>query len=425
MTYEEALEYIHGTHKFGKKLGLENIRMLLGLMGDPQKKLRFVHIAGTNGKGSTSAFIGSILTQAGYRTGIYTSPYIQRFTERIRIGGEEISRSELAEIASFVKGNAEKMVGMGGNHPTEFEIITAIAFEYYLRKQCSIVVLEVGLGGRFDSTNVIDAPELAVITAISMDHTDRLGNTLAEIAFEKAGIIKPGGDVLVYGQSRDAEQVFENACTERKARLFKTDFSDITLHRFGIDGQVFSYKELDGLEIGLLGKHQVRNAALAVDAALHLRHKGYSITEADIRRGLASTKWPGRLEVLSREPVFIIDGAHNPEAAEVLKQTLDDYFPGKPRTLIMGVAADKDYLTMIKTLLPGAKRLIAVTTLTDRALPAAKLAAYSSSYCNDVRISDTIEDAIRISMENVEQDEVICAFGSLYYIGSVRDHFGM
>lgn len=425
MTYEETLEYIHGTHKFGKKLGLHNIRMLLGLMGDPQKKLRFVHIAGTNGKGSTSAFIGSILSEAGYRTGIYTSPYIQRFTERIRIGSQEIDRSELAEITNFVRSKAEKMTAMGENHPTEFEIITAIAFEYYYRKHCDIVVLEVGLGGRFDSTNVIDVPELAVITAISLDHTDRLGYTLTEIAFEKAGIIKPGGDVLVYGQSAEAEQVFKNACTERKAALYRTGFADIEPVRFGIDGQAFSYKGFDSLEISLLGKHQIRNAALSVDAALLLKEKGYNISEADIRRGLANVKWPGRMEVLLKEPVFIIDGAHNPEAAEVLKQTLDDYFPGKPRTLIMGVAADKDYQTMMKTMLPAARKLIAVTALTDRALPAAQLAEYARCYCNDVRISDTIEDAIRLSMEEAGNDEIICAFGSLFYIGTIREHFGL
>lgn len=425
MTYDEALEYIHGTHKFGKKLGLHNIRLLLEMMGDPQKNLRFVHITGTNGKGSASAFIGSILSEAGYRTGIYTSPYIQRFTERIRIGSREISRSELAEITSFVKSKAEKMVSMGENHPTEFEIITAAALEYYYRKKCDIVVLEVGLGGRFDSTNVIGVPEIAVITAIGMDHSERLGDTLADIAYEKAGIIKSGGDALVYGQCAEVEQVIKNACTQRKASFFRTDTKDIKPDRFGIDGQVFSYKEFEGLEISLLGRHQTCNAALSVDAALLLRKKGYDISEADIRRGLAKAKWPGRVEVLSKEPVFIIDGAHNPEAAAALRQTLDEYFPGKPRTLIMGVAADKNYQTMMKTLLPGAKKLIAVTTLTDRALPAAHLAEYAKCYCNDVRISDTIEGAIRLSMEKAETHEIICAFGSLYYIGAVRDHFGL
>jgi dihydrofolate synthase/folylpolyglutamate synthase len=255
MNYDEAMEYIHGTLKFGSKLGLHNIGMLLKLMGDPQKKLKFVHVAGTNGKGSTTAFISSILMEAGYRTGIYTSPFIQRFTERIRIGNDEISQEELADIATFVKTNVDKMLNMGENHPTEFELVTAIAFEYYCRQGCDIVVLEVGLGGRFDSTNIIDTPELAVITTISYDHMDKLGNTLPEIAFEKAGIIKPGGDVVLYGQSNEVEQVIEKACFERGATLYKSDFSDLVQHEFNIDGQIFSCGNYDKLKITLLGNH--------------------------------------------------------------------------------------------------------------------------------------------------------------------------
>ncbi len=425
MTYDEALAYIHGTNKFGKKSGLHNIRMLLALMGDPQKKLHFVHIAGTNGKGSTSAFIGSILSEAGYRTGIYTSPYIQRFTERIRIGSEEIPKEELVDITSFVKSSVDRMLAAGENHPTEFEIITAIAFEYFCRMKCDIVVLETGLGGRFDSTNIIEVPDLAVIMTISLDHTERLGKTLTEIAFEKAGIIKPGGDVLVYSQSSEAEQVFERVCEQRGARLHKIDFSSIVLHEFGIDGQVFSYSTFSRLRIGLLGKHQTHNAAVAVDAALKLGEKGFIVTDWDIKRGLESTRWPGRLEVLSKKPVLIIDGAHNPEAAAVLKKTLDEYFPHKQLTFIMGVAADKDYRTMMTTVLPGCKKLIAVTTLTNRALPALELAEYASRYCNDVSISDTIEGAIRTSMDEASQDDVICAFGSLYYMGAIRNMFGL
>lgn len=425
MTYEEALTYIHSAHKFGKKLGLHNIGKLLSLMGNPQKKLRFVHIAGTNGKGSTSAFIGSILSEAGYKTGIYTSPYIQRFTERIRIGNDEITGSELAEITAVVKNCAEKMTQAGENHPTEFEIITAIAFEYYYRKKCDIVVLETGLGGRFDSTNIIDVPDLAVITSISLDHTERLGNTLSEIAFEKAGIIKPGGDVLLYSQNREAEQVIEKACIERGARLHRADFSSIVLHEFGIDGQVFSYGGFDRLRIGLLGRHQTRNAAVAVTAALLLAQKGYAITEDNIRKGLETTKWPGRLEVMSRKPVLIIDGAHNPEGASVLKSTLDEYFPGRPVILIMGVAADKDYMTMIKTMVPGCKKFVAVETLTDRTLPAEELARYAGIYCKNVSINDTIEEAVNTSLKTAGADDVICAFGSLYFMGAIRSMFGL
>jgi len=425
MTYEEALEYIHGTWKFGNKLGLHNMQKLLGLMGNPQKKLRFVHVAGTNGKGSTSAFIASILMQAGYRTGLYTSPYIQRFTERIRIGSQEIGRDELAAITAFVKKYADQMVAMGDNHPTEFEVITAIAFEYYFRKACDIVVLEVGLGGRFDPTNIIDTPELAVITTISYDHTDRLGGTLPQIAFEKAGIIKQHGDVLIYSQGREVEQVFEEACDQRGANLYRTDFSGIALHEFGLDGQVFSWDGYDRLRIGLLGRHQINNAVVAVRAAEILAKKGFAISRNDVRKGLENAKWPGRLEVVHKDPVFIIDGAHNPEGAAVLKSFLNEYFPGKPVTFIMGVLSGKDYLSMINTALPGCRRLFTVTPATPKALPAASLADAAASYCNDIQISDTIEEAVRTCIQTAMPDEIICAFGSLYYIGAVRDQFGL
>lgn len=335
MTYNEALDYIHGARKFGSKLGLHNMKILLELMGNPHKQLRFVHVAGTNGKGSTSAFIASILMEAGYRTGLYTSPYIQRFTERMRIDNQEIDGDELTDITAFVKSCVDQMLTMGKNHPTEFEIVTAIAFEYYLRNACDIVVLETGLGGRFDPTNIIDTPELAVITAIGLDHTDRLGKTLPQIAFEKAGIIKRGGDVVIYSQSRETERVFEEACAQKGARLHRTDFSEIVLHEFGPDGQVFSLDGYDRLEIGLLGKHQIYNASVAVRAAEVLTAKGFGLSEGNVRKGLARTRWPGRLEILSREPVFIIDGAHNADGAAVLRKFIDEYFPGKPVTYIM------------------------------------------------------------------------------------------
>lgn len=423
MTYDEALAYIHGSWKFGNKLGLHNMEKLLQLMGNPQKKLRFIHVAGTNGKGSTSAFIANILMEAGYRTGLYTSPFIQRFTERIRIGSQEISHEELADITDFVKRCADQMEAMGGNHPTEFEIVTAIAFEYYFRMTCEVVVLEVGLGGRFDPTNIIETPELAVITTISYDHTDRLGETLPQIAFEKAGIIKKSGDVLIYSQAREVEQVFEEACDRQEAHLQKTDFSGIRLHEFSLDGQVFSLDSYNKLEISLLGKHQIYNAAVAIRASEILSKKGFSLSEGDVRKGLLKTKWPGRLEILSKNPVFIIDGAHNQEGAAVLRKTLDEYFPGKPITFIMGVLSGKDYMSMINSVLPGCRRLFAVTPDTPKALSAAELARAATHYCNNIQISDTIEAAVKICMETSMPDEVICAFGSLYYIGSVRSQF--
>jgi dihydrofolate synthase/folylpolyglutamate synthase len=425
MNYEEAIEYIYGTLKFGSKLGLHNIGELLRLMGDPQKKLKFVHVAGTNGKGSTVAFIGGILTEAGYRTGIYTSPYIQRFTERIKIGEAEISTDELAEITTFVKANVDKMLEMGENHPTEFEIVTAIAFEYFYRKKCDIVVLEVGLGGRFDSTNIIDTPELAVITTISYDHTDRLGKTLPEIAFEKAGIIKHGGDVVIYGQCKEVEDVFDEACASRGAYPHKVDFSDLVSKKFDINGQTFCLDGYNDLQIGLLGCHQQHNAAVAVRAVEILRNKGFDITEAAIRNGLKKTKWPGRLEVVSRDPVVLVDGAHNIEGAAVLRKALEEYFPGKAVIFIMGVLRDKDYENMISMVLPGCKSLYTVTPDSPRALTAKELSEAAGKYCKNINICDTIEQAVNSSIEAASADDVICSFGSLYYVGEVRKIFGL
>ena len=425
MTYDEAMAYIHGTLKFGSKLGLHNIGILLELMDNPHKKMKYVHVAGTNGKGSTVTFISSILIESGYKVGIYTSPFIQRFSERIKINNVEIEMEELARITCFVKTKADIMLEQGENHPTEFEIVTAIAFQYFYEKHCDVIVLEVGLGGRFDSTNIIDTPDLAVITTISYDHMDRLGNTLQQIAFEKAGIIKPDGDIIIYQQTAEVEEVFRNACRDRSARLHMMDFSSLRIFKYDVGGQIFSYGSYEGLEISLLGEHQVKNASVAVEAVEKLIEKGYSITRESIRNGFKKARWPGRLEVLKKDPVFLIDGAHNIEGARVLRSALDDYFPGKKLTFIMGVLSDRDYEAMAKTVIPGCLRVITVTPNSTRALSASELAITARHYCKSVYISDTIEAAILSSLEKASADDVICAFGSLYYIGAVREAFGL
>ncbi len=425
MDYSQAMEYIHGTLKFGSKLGLHNIETLLGLMGDPHKKMKYVHVAGTNGKGSTVAFISSILMAAGCKVGINTSPYIQRFTERIKINDSEITGEDLARLTGFVKEKADMMVAGGDNHPTEFEIVTAIAFQYFYENGCDAVVLEVGLGGRFDSTNIIDTPDLAVITTISYDHMDRLGNTLSAIAFEKAGIIKQGGDVVSYLQEPEVAAVLEKVCSERGAVLHTTGFSGLEPLEFGVGGQVFNFEGYKGLEISLLGEHQLKNAAVAIKAAEILMGKGYPITPESIRQGLKNAKWPGRLEVLGTDPIFLVDGAHNIEGARVLRDALDKYFPGRKLTFVMGVLMDKDYKAMMEAVFPGCLKVITVTPKSERALPAKELAEAARAYCKNVQISDTIEDAIKTSMASASGDEVICAFGSLYYIGAVREAFGL
>lgn len=423
MNYNEALNYIHGTMKFGIKLGLESIRTLLELMGNPQDKLKFVHVAGTNGKGSTVAFISSVLIEAGYKVGMYTSPCLERFNERIKVNNEEIDGEHLARITAFVKENADIMISKYNIYPTEFEIVTAIAFEYFYEMDCDIVVLEVGLGGRFDATNVIKEALVSVITTINYDHMDRLGDTLEKIAFEKAGIIKNKGDVVVFQQGRNVLEVIEKVCKEKDANMHIAYFESIRIKQYSIDGQKFEYNGKD-FEISLLGEHQVKNAVVALAVLRILRDKGYIIPDDSIERGLVNARWPGRLEVLSKQPVFLIDGAHNKEGAETLAEVLKSYFPGKKIIFIIGALRDKDVESIIRPTVPLALEYITVAPDSSRALSSKEMADFVLRYCKRVSVSDTIEGAIRTSLNRVfSEDDVICAYGSLYYIGKIRSFF--
>ncbi|HOJ10792.1 MAG TPA: folylpolyglutamate synthase/dihydrofolate synthase family protein [Clostridiales bacterium] len=431
MTYDEALKYIHGTHKFGVKLGLDNVAKLLELLDNPHQKLKYVHVAGTNGKGSTVAFISSILIEAGYKVGIYTSPYIEHFTERISINHKEISEGDLARITEYIKGKVQEMVSMGYNHPTEFEIVTAIAFQYYYENKCDIVVLEVGLGGRYDSTNIIGTPLVSVITSISYDHMSILGNTLSKIAFEKAGIIKKDGDVVLYPQSQEVEEVIAKTCEEMHSTLRKADFSKIISLEYGADGQYFNCGLYEGLKTKLLGEHQLKNAAVAITACEVIMDKECKITENTgckitvdaIRNGIKKATWPGRMEIVSKQPLFLIDGAHNEDGARVMVDTLLKYFPGKRKVFIMGVLKDKEYEKIVEIVAPIANQFITVTPLSDRALPSDDLAETIKRYCKNVIICDKIEKGIETSLRISDSNAIICAFGSLYYIGEVRRYF--
>lgn len=420
MDYREAIDYIHGTLRFGSKLGLENIKYLLELMDNPQDKLKFVHVGGTNGKGSTVSFISTILMESGYRVGIFTSPYIERFTERIKVNEEEIQEKELAYITEFVKSKVEIMVEEGKNHPTEFEIVTAIAFQYYLQKKCDIVVLEVGLGGRFDSTNVIKPPLVSVITSISYDHMEFLGDTLEKIAFEKAGIIKESSSVVLYPQEESVTKVFEEACKNNNAALHKVNIEDIKIKSCEIMNQTFDYMEFQNMQISLVGKHQVNNAVVALKTIKVLKSKGFNLPDEQIKTGLLNTKWAGRLEIILEEPYFLIDGAHNIGGAESLAQAIKENFPCKRKIFILGVLRDKDYKTILKTIAPLADIIITLTPFSNRALSSEELAIEASKYCDNVIIGDTVDDAVNLSLEISNSDDLICAFGSLYIIGHIR-----
>jgi len=421
MNYNEALEYIHGLKRFGSKPGLKRTEALAHRLGNPQKRLKFVHIAGTNGKGSTAAFLEGILSAAGYSVGLYTSPYVVRFNERIRLNNSEISDQDLADYTGRVKETVEEMVREGFEHPTEFEFITALAFLYYFEKKSDVVVLETGMGGRFDAPNIIQVPAVSVITKISYDHMEILGDTLSKIAFEKAGIIKPGGNVVTYPQEESALQTIESVCAEKNARLFYAnpdELSGIELVRGSLE---FTHPVHGRIQTSIVGMHQVYNASVAIKAAEVLNNSGFSIEAADIRSGFHKASWLGRFELLRTRPDFYIDAAHNPDGVASFIDTFKRIYPGKKAIIIFGVMKDKEYETMVRELSTVAKRFIAVTPDTPRALSADILAKVMAKYCNNVEFSDTIREAVEKSVLSASGDDVIVALGSLYYIGEVRE----
>lgn len=416
MTVQEALTYIHSYFWKGSIPGLSRTQALLNLLGNPEKKLRFIHVAGTNGKGSTAAMLASILRCAGYRTGLYTSPYINRFHERMQVDGAEISDGDLCEITAYVKPFAESIE----DHPTEFELVSCIAFEYFARKGCDIVVLEVGMGGELDSTNVIDPPEAAVITNIGLDHTEELGDTLEKIAATKAGIIKPGCQTVIYRAAPSVEAVFEARCEAVGATLHKADFDSIALRSHGLEGQTFDTAAYKGLELPLLGAHQLHNAAVVLQTIEALKEKGWRITEQNIRDGLKTVHWPGRFEVLGHKPLFLVDGGHNPQCIEALTANIRDYLAGRPLTVLTGVMADKDYNCMYPSVAPFAGRFITVTPDNPRALSAEDLKTYLSQFGKPVTACETVGDGVAEAIRQAGPDGVVLAYGSLYMVGDIR-----
>lgn len=415
MTKDEALSYIHSICWKGSVPGLSRTRELLHRIGDPQNRLRFIHIAGTNGKGSTAAMLASVMQAAGYRTGLYTSPFITCFNERMQIDGQMISDEELAQITQMLRPHAEAMK----DHPTEFELVTAIAMEYFSRHHCDIVSLEVGLGGELDSTNVISTPEVAVICNIGLDHTAVLGDTLEQIASAKAGIIK-GGDVVIYRGKASVERVFEAACEKTGARLHRADFDGLHSVADSLAGQIFDCGKLKRLELPLLGVHQLRNAAVAIKAVQVLSQKGWHISEAQLREGLRTVSWPGRFELLRHEPIFIADGGHNPQCMAALEGNLRSYLSGRSLTALVGVMADKDYRDMFRIVAPSISRFVTVTPENPRALSAQALAQVLSEFGKPVTACDSVRQGVAAAIAQTPADGAVVAFGSLYMLGDIR-----
>ncbi len=417
MNVTEAITYIHSVFWKGSTPGLHRTQALLAKMGNPEKKLKFVHIAGTNGKGSTASMTASILQQAGYKVGLYTSPYIYRFHERMQVNGVEISDEDLIAVTEYVKPFADSMT----ESPTEFELVCCIAFEYFARQNCDIVVLEVGMGGAFDATNVIECPEVAVITNIGLDHTDFLGNTVEEIAATKAGIFKEGGNAVVYRSIESVEKVFEDICAARNVSLKKADFEGLQLISHGLEGQVFHCGSRKNLQLPLLGIHQLKNAAVVLSIIDTLQEKGWNISEQNIRDGLQFARWPGRFDIVGRDPLFIIDGGHNPQCIDALVVNIRDYLKDRKVIALTGVLADKDYADMYKPVMPLVQEFVCITPPNPRKLEAQELAGHLQGVGAKATACDSIESGVRTARELAGRDGVVLCFGSLYTIGSIKE----
>ena len=417
MNYKETLQYIENAGLLGSKPGLERIRELCRLLGDPQEKIKYIHVAGTNGKGSVCAMLSGILTASGYKTGLFTSPHLVRFEERIRINSEDIPKSRLTDIMSKVKSCTDKM----SDKPTEFEIATAAAFLYFFEEKCDIAILETGLGGRLDSTNIIKSPILSVITGIGLDHTAILGDTLEKIAFEKGGIIKEGTPLILAACHASAAGVLENIAEEKTAPVIKVDYKRRENVSVSLGGTAFDFEPYGKIDLSLTGLYQANNACTAITAAEALRREGLGISDEAIINGLKSARWPARFEILSKDPLIVYDGAHNPQGAAALAENLK-LLGIEGAVMLSGVMKDKDYRLFAKTLSPFAKKVFTLKPDNPRSLDPEVLAGVFKEYNVPAEPYSAVKDGVRAAVIFAKKEGlplIIC--GSLYMYGEVKD----
>ena len=419
MNYREAREYIQNSERLGVSMGLANIGNLLEKVGNPQDDLQFIHIAGTNGKGSVMAYISTVLEEARYRVGKYVSPTIYAYRERIQINGEHISQEAFARHMTVIARAISQMEAQGMECPTPFEIETALSFLYFREERCDLVVLECGMGGRDDATNIVKNTIMAVITSISMDHMEFLGDKLVDIALNKAGIIKDGAVVICDKQKPQVEEALWAFCTERGNTLVIANPQVAVVRETTLNGQTFRYQG-DEISIALAGAHQIDNAVLALECVKELVHLGYNISQEDIKKGFLKTRWAGRFTILNESPYFVVDGAHNIAAAEKLLQSLRMYFHKRRFIFIMGVFKDKEYEEISKMMAPLADQIFTIEAPDNpRALRAIDLAKVVEKYNPCVTDCLSIESAVQQSFEKAEETDVIVAFGSLSFIGDI------
>ncbi len=426
MNAQESIDFIESNGKFGIRLGLESIGLLLAELGNPHQHLKCIHVAGTNGKGSVSTMLSAILTAAGYTTGLYTSPALETFNERIRLNGTPIPDDKLSDLTARVKTACDALTKRGEPHPTGFEIETAMAFLYFYESAADICVIEVGMGGRLDATNIIPAPEACVIMSISLDHTDYLGTTLAEIAGEKAAIIKEGCAAVLYPNPKEAHQVILSEA-QKKASIVVEVSSD-NIHRISqsLYGQVLSYDKPDGIPglreftLHLLGEHQILNGMTVLDTIDVLLKIGLQITADAIKTALENVVFAGRFEIMHRDPIILIDGAHNPGGIAYFVENIRTYFPGNKINLYFGMLADKDFDLALDMLMPITESVHTLTPENDRAMPAEQMALHiHERYGKAVNFYDTIEAAVD-SVDLSDKSNINVCVGSLYMIGVAR-----
>lgn len=415
MKYQDKIKEFRDRNLQGIKPGLGRIKNVLAKVGNPQDELKFVHVAGTNGKGSTCNMMSSILTEAGYKTGLFTSPHVTCFRERIKLNGKMISEDELCSLIDFLLPYACDL--------TEFEFITALAFKWFSEKKCEVVILETGLGGKLDSTNVIGCPLVSVITSISLEHTSILGNTLDSITKEKCGIIKAQGSVVVYPeQDRAVVDLIKKIADQKKNKFIMPELSRLTVLSTDINGSKF-YFDSQYVELGLVGRHQIKNCLVVLSVVEELRSQGFVIKSSDVLNGIKCLSVPARFEVISRDPLIILDGAHNPGCAKVLSQTLREVMDSKKLIGIIGVLKDKDYKTLLSELAPLFQKLYTVSIDNPRSLSSEKLKDEAKAFCSDVVSGLSLSGAIQMAKKDCDEKSAIVIFGSLYLASQFLNNY--
>ena len=418
MNYNEALRFVHSLSKFGSKPGLERVSRLVSLAGNPQKDLKFIHIAGTSGKGSTASLCASILQSAGLKVGLYTSPYVIDFRERFQINGELITKEDFCELCERLIPLVKELNEQGAVI-TEFEFNTALGFVWFKEQKCDIVCLEVGMGGRFDATNLIDSPLVSIITRIGLDHTAYLGNTYGEVAFEKCGIIKRGSSVVSYpNQRKEALEVIEKTSSDNGCELAIPSLSDISEVSLKLSGSEFVF-EGEKYALSMSGEHQIHNAVTSIYAIKSLKKYGYDVPLSAIKKGLKSAKCAARLEIISEKPLVLIDGAHNADKVSALFDFAKQ-FNGKI-VAICGMLADKDFEGAVCKIAPLCKAIVTVTPDNPRALSSSDMAKVSSKYCDDVAVASSSKDAVNKAFCKLSEGDILLCWGSLYIAGEIRE----